>query len=91
MGRDEHTFGTPIDQSLQQDFDFEKNLALFNKEVNPLLYCTNQAYYYSFALVYYIYIWFIYIYNYFYMYDYTIYIFVHIHIFSRLCGKKLIP
>lgn len=30
--RDEHTFGTPIDQSLQQDFDFEKNLALFDKE-----------------------------------------------------------
>jgi len=33
LERDEHTFGTPIDQSLQQDFDFEKNLALFNKEV----------------------------------------------------------
>lgn len=32
LERDEHTFGTPIDQSLQQDFDFEKNLALFNKE-----------------------------------------------------------
>ncbi|KAL7293677.1 enhancer of mRNA-decapping protein 3 [Trichogramma pretiosum] len=30
--RDENTFGTPIDQSLHQDFDFEKNLALFNKE-----------------------------------------------------------
>lgn len=30
--RDEHTFGTPIDQSVHQDFDFEKNLALFNKE-----------------------------------------------------------
>lgn len=33
LERDEHTFGTPIDQSLNQDFDFEKNLALFNKEV----------------------------------------------------------
>lgn len=32
LERDEHTFGTPIDQSLHQDFDFEKNLALFNKE-----------------------------------------------------------
>ncbi|XP_043493284.1 enhancer of mRNA-decapping protein 3 [Polistes fuscatus] len=32
LERDEHTFGTPIDQSLSQDFDFEKNLALFNKE-----------------------------------------------------------
>ncbi|XP_014471535.1 PREDICTED: enhancer of mRNA-decapping protein 3 isoform X1 [Dinoponera quadriceps] len=32
LERDEHTFGTPIDQSLNQDFDFEKNLALFNKE-----------------------------------------------------------
>jgi len=32
LERDEHTFGTPIDQ-LEQDFDFEKNLALFNKEV----------------------------------------------------------
>jgi enhancer of mRNA-decapping protein 3 len=31
--RDEQAFGTPIDQSLHQDFDFEKNLALFNKEV----------------------------------------------------------
>ncbi|KAH0948721.1 hypothetical protein HN011_009801 [Eciton burchellii] len=30
--KDEHTFGTPIDQSLLQDFDFEKNLALFDKE-----------------------------------------------------------
>ncbi|CAL7936515.1 unnamed protein product [Xylocopa violacea] len=32
LERDEHTFGTPIDQSLNQDFDFEKNLALFDKE-----------------------------------------------------------
>jgi hypothetical protein len=32
--KDEHTFGTPIDQSLLQDFDFEKNLALFDKEVS---------------------------------------------------------
>lgn len=31
--RDEQAFGTPLDQSLHQDFDFEKNLALFNKEV----------------------------------------------------------
>lgn len=31
--RDEQAFGTPIDQSLNQDFDFETNLALFNKEV----------------------------------------------------------
>lgn len=31
--RDEQAFGTPIDQSLHQEFDFEKNLALFNKEV----------------------------------------------------------
>ncbi|XP_034942378.1 enhancer of mRNA-decapping protein 3 [Chelonus insularis] len=30
--RDEQAFGTPIDQSMNQDFDFEKNLALFNKE-----------------------------------------------------------
>ncbi|XP_058804145.1 enhancer of mRNA-decapping protein 3 [Phymastichus coffea] len=30
--RDEQAFGTPIDQSLSQDFDFEKNLALFDKE-----------------------------------------------------------
>ncbi|XP_003428062.1 enhancer of mRNA-decapping protein 3 [Nasonia vitripennis] len=30
--RDEQAFGTPIDQSLHQEFDFEKNLALFNKE-----------------------------------------------------------
>ncbi|XP_043469235.1 enhancer of mRNA-decapping protein 3 [Leptopilina heterotoma] len=30
--RDEQAFGTPIDQCLKQDFDFEKNLALFNKE-----------------------------------------------------------
>ena len=32
LERDENTFGTPIDQSIDQDFDFEKNLALFNKE-----------------------------------------------------------
>ncbi|PBC34583.1 enhancer of mRNA-decapping protein 3 [Apis laboriosa] len=32
LGRDEDTFGTQIDQSLNQDFDFEKNLALFDKE-----------------------------------------------------------
>ncbi|XP_066598209.1 enhancer of mRNA-decapping protein 3 [Prorops nasuta] len=41
QGRDEHTFGTPIDESLDQDFDFEKNLALFDKkavwqEINSL-------------------------------------------------------
>ncbi|KAJ8678729.1 hypothetical protein QAD02_014516 [Eretmocerus hayati] len=30
--RDEQAFGTPIDQSLNQEFDFEKNLALFNKQ-----------------------------------------------------------
>ncbi|XP_015520678.1 enhancer of mRNA-decapping protein 3 [Neodiprion pinetum] len=30
--KDEQAFGTPIDQSMEQDFDFEKNLALFNKE-----------------------------------------------------------
>ena len=35
--RNEHTFGTPIDQSLNQDFDFEKNLALFDKEVCSFL------------------------------------------------------
>ncbi|KOC61263.1 Enhancer of mRNA-decapping protein 3 [Habropoda laboriosa] len=32
LERDEHTFGTLIDQSLNPDFDFEKNLALFDKE-----------------------------------------------------------
>ncbi|XP_053974429.1 enhancer of mRNA-decapping protein 3 [Hylaeus anthracinus] len=32
LERDENTFGTPVDQYLNQDFDFEKNLALFNKE-----------------------------------------------------------
>lgn len=31
--RDEQAFGNPIDQSMEQDFDFEKNLALFNKKV----------------------------------------------------------
>lgn len=31
--KDEQAFGTPIDESLNQDFDFETNLALFNKEV----------------------------------------------------------
>jgi len=30
--RDEACFGTPIDNILEQDFDFEKNLALFNKQ-----------------------------------------------------------
>ena len=44
QGRDELAFGTPIDQSLNQDFDFETNLALFNKEVRQfnkiLLYNT---------------------------------------------------
>ncbi|XP_020709599.1 enhancer of mRNA-decapping protein 3 [Athalia rosae] len=30
--RDEQAFGTPVDKSMEQDFDFEKNLALFNKE-----------------------------------------------------------
>lgn len=33
LGRNENTFGTSIEQSLNQDFDFEKNLALFDKEV----------------------------------------------------------
>lgn len=32
--RDEACFGTPIDNILDQDFDFEKNLALFNKQVS---------------------------------------------------------
>ena len=31
--RDEACFGTPIDDTIEQDFDFEKNLALFNKKV----------------------------------------------------------
>lgn len=31
-GKDEEAFGMHINQSLSQDFDFEKNLALFNKE-----------------------------------------------------------
>lgn len=35
LERDEQAFGTPVDQSMEQDFDFEKNLALFNKEVTP--------------------------------------------------------
>lgn len=30
--RDEACFGTAMDQSMLQDFDFEKNLALFDKE-----------------------------------------------------------
>ncbi|XP_069682486.1 enhancer of mRNA-decapping protein 3 isoform X2 [Periplaneta americana] len=30
--KDEACFGTPIDNILDQDFDFEKNLALFNKQ-----------------------------------------------------------
>lgn len=34
--RDEACFGTPIDSILDQDFDFEKNLALFNKQVGYL-------------------------------------------------------
>jgi len=32
--KDEACFGTPIDNILEQDFDFEKNLALFNKQVS---------------------------------------------------------
>lgn len=31
-GRDEEAFGSPIDHSMLADFDFEKNLALFNKK-----------------------------------------------------------
>jgi hypothetical protein len=34
--KDEACFGTPIDNILDQDFDFEKNLALFNKQVSYL-------------------------------------------------------
>lgn len=30
--KDEACFGTPLDKSLQKDFDFEKNLKLFNKQ-----------------------------------------------------------
>lgn len=30
--RDEACFGSPIDQSINKDFDFEKNLALFDKQ-----------------------------------------------------------
>ena len=39
--KDEACFGTPIDDNiLEQDFDFEKNLALFNKQVrgNSFIY-----------------------------------------------------
>jgi hypothetical protein len=33
--RDAAAFGSPIDSTvLEEDFDFEKNLALFNKQVN---------------------------------------------------------
>lgn len=36
--RDESTFGTPIDDSLlNTEFDFEKNLALFDKQVREIL------------------------------------------------------
>jgi len=31
--RDEACFGSPIDDEFNEDFDFEKNLALFNKQV----------------------------------------------------------
>jgi hypothetical protein len=34
--KDEACFGTPINNILEQDFDFEKNLALFNKQVSYL-------------------------------------------------------
>jgi hypothetical protein len=37
--RDEACFGTPIESILDQDFDFEKNLALFNKQVGFMLNC----------------------------------------------------
>lgn len=30
--KDEACFGSPLDQSISKDFDFEKNLALFNKQ-----------------------------------------------------------
>lgn len=30
--KDEACFGSPLDQSFSKDFDFEKNLALFNKQ-----------------------------------------------------------
>lgn len=36
--RDESTFGTPIDDNLlNTEFDFEKNLALFDKQVSTIL------------------------------------------------------
>lgn len=47
LERDEHTFGTPIDQSLNQDFDFEKNLALFNKEVRPYRFVFSLSYHHN--------------------------------------------
>lgn len=31
-GRDEACFGSPLDPSISKDFDFEKNLALFDKQ-----------------------------------------------------------
>lgn len=30
--KDEECFGSPLDQNISKDFDFEKNLALFNKQ-----------------------------------------------------------
>lgn len=30
--RDEECFGSPLDHNISKDFDFEKNLALFNKQ-----------------------------------------------------------
>ncbi|KAJ8974444.1 hypothetical protein NQ317_000221 [Molorchus minor] len=32
VGKDEECFGSPLDYKLSKDFDFEKNLALFNKQ-----------------------------------------------------------
>lgn len=32
FGRDEEAFGSPVDHTMLADFDFEKNLALFNKK-----------------------------------------------------------
>jgi|GEM_PF-6597445 len=46
LNRDEEAFGTPVDTFQQPDFDFEGNLALFDKKaVSYLLFGYRNAHY----------------------------------------------
>lgn len=50
-GRDEEAFGSPVDTILEPDFDFEKNLALFDKKAVSIIEFNNSHLFFPFTVI----------------------------------------